>query len=1162
MPSALFRGGWQVYVALGGFLFVATFGFAGLLVAILSTFLFFAGILSVLLQHGWERSEELTKEFDNIDARYSTGIPDFLRKAERIEKSNNDGMTGSPALDPILDEILNNTMRDFFDTWYSSLTNDELMKQSLMRSARRTIAALTVCLRSVNWEPLLTRHIVDDFASHLRLYRKAQEKVASSKPTEKVEQEDLETIFFDLELEMESYCRDLVSTSRQYENAYLHDVADILLYLLIPAEDFRTRPFRFLIREILVKRLLLPILDLFSEPDYINYIIVWLLSEVPVNYEDFVAILQASTNIEELRAMGESLDDEIAMQRAKDTGGEDVAAVKQQLSSLKYVRQIVDRRIARLEGSGDDAPDASLRIPSDMCDVPLKFVLSNSIGLSYFIDFLQSVGGQNYIDCYLAIEGFRVSVEHQLISIQSRGIDERTRKVLEKEMFETIREAAHFMQQQYLSEEAIDRVPLDDSTLNKFLSRLRNDHGAESWFDPVQEKIRDILDRDVRFFPAFKRSDLYYRMLADLDLIKKDNESLNDVEPAICEEGRTASPMSDLGEYEGDITVSTSSVDCSSATPTAAAGQDERRYGLLSGDATGDGGRITAEISTLGIGRQSAQSFALYNIRVGRENNNGEQTSCWNVMRRYSDFHTLHAVVEQKYPDLASLSFPGKKTFNNLNSDFLEKRRVALSNYMVALLHPDNLRMNRGLEQIVMNFLCQKEYTGEKGMLSRKVVSAVFNPIRSGVRAFGTAVTAVPETVFDGVVRVGDEINKAAKQVLGPSRPAAETMESSRVGASIGDQSDSIPVRVMLLFVDEVFGLRARNQWFRRRLVAFLRQFVHAALGSSINKKIVDMVVWLTGEEQVAEYLRAFKNSFWPGGVLAEPAPLRPENIQLRTRVVAKAKMLASLPDELRLFIGNETSRAGIELIFEALQNPNLNRRFIYVLENPSGGSLLVTEYLEMSGKSKFSREFGNKLARLHLQNAEQHKKAAHNESNVTASASDETYVAKFGFHTVTCCGYLPQVNDWCDDWIEFFVRNRLRVQVDMAIEKYGDRELKELWPQLERAIPSLFNKDEKIFPALLHGDLWSGNFSEIDSEPVVFDPASFYGHSEYEFGIAKMFGGFDRAFYDAYHQLIPKSPGFDRRVDLYQLFHHLNHWNHFGSGYRSSSVGLIKTLL
>jgi hypothetical protein len=57
----------------------------------------------------------------------------------------------------------------------------------------------------------------------------------------------------------------------------------------------------------------------------------------------------------------------------------------------------------------------------------------------------------------------------------------------------------------------------------------------------------------------------------------------------------------------------------------------------------------------------------------------------------------------------------------------------------------------------------------------------------------------------------------------------------------------------------QMFGLRHRNQWFRRRLVAFLRNFVHVTLGSSINRKIIDFVTWLTCEEQVAEYVRAFR---------------------------------------------------------------------------------------------------------------------------------------------------------------------------------------------------------------------------------------------------------------------------------------------------------------
>lgn len=59
----------------------------------------------------------------------------------------------------------------------------------------------------------------------------------------------------------------------------------------------------------------------------------------------------------------------------------------------------------------------------------------------------------------------------------------------------------------------------------------------------------------------------------------------------------------------------------------------------------------------------------------------------------------------------------------------------------------------------------------------------------------------------------------------------------------------------------------------------------------------------------------------------------------------------------------------------------------------------------------------------------------------------------------------------------------------------------------------------------------------------AIFDPASFYGHSEYEFGIATMFGGFSRKFFNSYHKLIPKADGFDTRIRMYQLFHYMNHW-------------------
>lgn len=113
----------------------------------------------------------------------------------------------------------------------------------------------------------------------------------------------------------------------------------------------------------------------------------------------------------------------------------------------------------------------------------------------------------------------------------------------------------------------------------------------------------------------------------------------------------------------------------------------------------------------------------------------------------------------------------------------------------------------------------------------------------------------------------------------------------------------------------------------------------------------------------------------------------------------------------------------------------------------------------------------------------------------------------------------------------------------------------------LQLKIPQFF-KDVEVVPALLHGDLWGGNVAECAEGPVIYDPASFYGHSEYELGIAGMFGGFNNSFYSAYHAKIPRAPGFEKRNQLYQLFHYLNHWNHFGGGYRGSSVRIMKDLL
>ncbi|XP_061702842.1 ketosamine-3-kinase [Syngnathoides biaculeatus] len=235
----------------------------------------------------------------------------------------------------------------------------------------------------------------------------------------------------------------------------------------------------------------------------------------------------------------------------------------------------------------------------------------------------------------------------------------------------------------------------------------------------------------------------------------------------------------------------------------------------------------------------------------------------------------------------------------------------------------------------------------------------------------------------------------------------------------------------------------------------------------------------------------------------------------------------------------------------------------VKVIDLDTGGCVFVMEHLDMRGLNKYSKQLGEQLADLHLHNKRQLQKVSKEQHTVGKGAgqSEGAFVDKFGFFTCTCCGYIPQDNEWQDDWVTFYTRQKLECQLNTLEKSNGDREVRELWAALQLKIPEFF-QDTEVVPALLHGDLWGGNVAETSEGPVIFDPASFYGHSEYELAIGGMFGGFDGSFRSAYHGKIPKAPGFARRNQLYRLFNYLNHWNHFGDGYRGSSISVMKDLL
>lgn len=198
----------------------------------------------------------------------------------------------------------------------------------------------------------------------------------------------------------------------------------------------------------------------------------------------------------------------------------------------------------------------------------------------------------------------------------------------------------------------------------------------------------------------------------------------------------------------------------------------------------------------------------------------------------------------------------------------------------------------------------------------------------------------------------------------------------------------------------------------------------------------------------------------------------------------------------------------------------------------------LVLEWLDLGYGSRQSwRQMGEQLAAMHRVSQPQ----------------------GFGWHQSNTIGSTAQPNPWTPSWLEFYREHRLRHQFRLAGRRGGHFPRQE---QLLAALPELL-ADHRPLPALVHGDLWSGNAAITQAgEPVIFDPAAYVADREVDLAMTELFGGFPAAFYEGYQAAYAVEPGYDKRKILYNLYHVLNHFNLFGGSYQAQANHMIEELL
>lgn len=199
----------------------------------------------------------------------------------------------------------------------------------------------------------------------------------------------------------------------------------------------------------------------------------------------------------------------------------------------------------------------------------------------------------------------------------------------------------------------------------------------------------------------------------------------------------------------------------------------------------------------------------------------------------------------------------------------------------------------------------------------------------------------------------------------------------------------------------------------------------------------------------------------------------------------------------------------------------------------------IIMEFIESKSRSSnHSEVLGQSLAHLH-----------------------KNYSSLYGLDHNNYIGSLPQFNDQKKSWLEFFISQRLDAQLKIGRDSgaIGISVIKN-FEDLYKKLPHILIEEK---PSLIHGDLWLGNLIQDENgNPCLIDPATYFGNREVDLAMTQLFGGFNDSFYQSYKNEFPLAPGFQERMDIYNLYPLLVHVNLFGQGYLSQVNSTLKSFI
>ncbi|XP_076708518.1 sorting nexin-25 isoform X2 [Callospermophilus lateralis] len=778
-------------------------------------------------------------------------------------------------MDKALKEVFDYSYRDYILSWYGNLSRDEGQLYNLLSEDFWEIARqLRHRLSHVDVVKVVCNDVVRTLLTHF-----CDLKAANTRHEE----------------QPRPFVLHACLRNSDEEVRFLQTCSRVLVFCLLPSKDVQSLSLRIMLAEILTTKVLKPIVELLSNPDYINQMLLAQLEyreqmnehhkrayTYAPSYEEFIKLINGNSDVEFLKQLRYQIVVEIiqattisSFPQLKRHKGKESAAMKADLlrarNMKRYINQLTvakkqcEKRIRILGGPAyDQQEDGALdegEGPQSQKILQFEEILTNPLYREHFRLYMERIDKR-------ALISFWESVEH-LKSANKNEIPQLVGEIYQNFFVES------------------KDISVEKSLYKEIQQCLVGNKGIEVFYKiqgDVYETLKD------RYYPSFIVSDLYEKLMIKEEekhvsklISNKDDMGLeNEASEEPLDEGasgineHTSFAVNKLRELNEKLEYKRQALNSIQSAPKpdkkiVSKLKDEiiliekERTDLQLHMARTDWwcenlGLWKACITSGEVTEENGEQMPCYFVTVSLQEVGGVETKNWTVPRRLSEFQNLHRKLSEK---------------------LLSDERLCQSEALYAFLSPSP------------DYLKVIDVQGKKNSFS-----------------LSSFLEKLPRDFF--------------------SHQEEETEEDSDLsdyGDDVDGKKDALAEPCFML-IGEIFELRGMFKWVRRTLIAL----VQVTFGRTINKQIRDTVNWIFSEQMLVYYINVFRDAFWPNGKLAPPTTIRSKAQSQETKQKAQQKLLENIPDTLQSLVGQQNARHGIIKIFKALQETRANKHLLYVL--------------------------------------------------------------------------------------------------------------------------------------------------------------------------------------------------------------------------------------